>query len=902
MPPDDQPPGRPVTHALARGASIGRYVVLTLVGKGGMGEVYAAYDPELDRKVAVKLLRAQPGNGVSQSEGRARILREAQAIAKLSHPNVVVVYDVGTFADQVFIAMEFLEGNTVSYWLHARERNWKEVVRVFLAAGRGLLAAHEKDLVHRDFKPDNIMVDKEGQVRVMDFGLARQVNEKASDAPKTPTPVPTPTASGAVHVEIIHDTLPAETHDPGDMKWTRVVPPAASTRIQMLPDDGRPLDTMHGVTSSAFEAHLTRTGSMMGTPAYMSPEQFLGKQTDARTDQFSFCVALYEGLYGERPFAGKTLFGLTSNVVKGEISDAPPNSKVPAWIRKILLRGLKADASQRYPSMKELLAALERDPAIARKKMALVAAALVLPLIVGVGVRQSMRAQRSMCEGGPAKLAGIWELEGARPTETARKEAIHKAMLATGKPYAEKVYGNVSRALNDYVKSWTDMYRQTCEAAHVRGDQSAEVLDLRMSCLDDRLDSVKALTQVFTEATGEVVEKALSAVHGLPGLDRCADVTVLRMVIRPPEDGNVRIQVEQLRHRLAQVKALYDAGRWTNAIEIGLVVADQADALGYTPLVAESMSVLGTLQFELGQHDLAERTYEKAYWAAEVSRHDEVRASIATNLVWVVGYLQGRSREAETWARYADAAIRRLGGRERLQSWLLTNLGGVYELQGRPTEALHVHQEALVLKQKVLPSDHPDIALSLANIAISFQSLGQNSEALQHNDRAMEILQKALGAEHPDFAIQLNNRGEILRALARPSEARASFERARGIWERELGVDHLVLGYALTGIGETFLDEGEFEAAIAPLERALTLRDQKDSASARRAETRFALARALWSGARDTNRARAQTLAERAKAEYAEANMIGKVAEIQKWLATNEIPSTKRLARNFVVK
>src|SRR5437870_775755 len=165
------PPIDPGQAALVRGATIGRYVVLGLVGRGGMGEVYAAYDPELDRKVAVKLLRVKPGNGVSRHEGRQRTLREAQAIARLSHPNVVVVFDVGTFQDQVFIAMEFVEGNTVTYWLQAAPRSWQDVLNVFMAAGRGLAAAHEKGLVHRDFKPDNVMVGRDNQVRVMDFGL-----------------------------------------------------------------------------------------------------------------------------------------------------------------------------------------------------------------------------------------------------------------------------------------------------------------------------------------------------------------------------------------------------------------------------------------------------------------------------------------------------------------------------------------------------------------------------------------------------------------------------------------------------------------------------------------------------------------------------------------------------------
>src|SRR5450631_87218 len=158
----------PATTPLGRGAIIGRYVVLGLVGRGGMGEVYAAFDPELDRKVAVKLLRVKAGNGVTMTEGRQRTLREAQAIARLSDPNVVVVYDVGTFEDKVFIAMEFVEGHTLTYWLEQKPRSWQEVLRVFIAAGRGLMAAHEKGLVHRDFKPDKIMVGRDGQVRVME--------------------------------------------------------------------------------------------------------------------------------------------------------------------------------------------------------------------------------------------------------------------------------------------------------------------------------------------------------------------------------------------------------------------------------------------------------------------------------------------------------------------------------------------------------------------------------------------------------------------------------------------------------------------------------------------------------------------------------------------------------------
>src|SRR4051812_16646853 len=192
---------------LGRGAIIGRYLILGLVGRGGMGEVYAAYDPELDRKVAVKLLRVKAGNGVTMTEGRQRTLREAQAIARLSHPNVVVAYDVGTFEDKVFIAMEFVDGNTVTFWLEQQPRTWQEILRVFIAAGHGLTAAHEKGLVHRDFKPDNVMVGRDGKVRVMDFGLARQMDKPGI---KEHRPRGTPPGARRGDVEVGTGTLPLE--------------------------------------------------------------------------------------------------------------------------------------------------------------------------------------------------------------------------------------------------------------------------------------------------------------------------------------------------------------------------------------------------------------------------------------------------------------------------------------------------------------------------------------------------------------------------------------------------------------------------------------------------------------------------------------------------------------------
>jgi serine/threonine-protein kinase len=305
----DAPAPRQPGLRVPASARIGRYVVLRQLGEGGMGVVYAAYDEELDRKVAVKLLR---DDGPASAERQLRILREAQAMARVSHPNVVSVYEVGQVGDQVFIAMEFVDGTTLTGWQDGR-RSWGEILHVYRAAGEGLLAAHQAGLVHRDFKPDNVLVGHDGRPRVADFGLAR--SESGSEKKAAPA-------------------APA----------------------------GKAAEPQPGGSGQLFHSPLTMAGTILGTPAYMSPEQHLGEQADSRSDQFSFCAALYEALYKTLPFAGDSLEALAFNVLNGRLRPAPAGSQVPARIERALRRGLHVDPAQRFPSMKELLSELTVDP------------------------------------------------------------------------------------------------------------------------------------------------------------------------------------------------------------------------------------------------------------------------------------------------------------------------------------------------------------------------------------------------------------------------------------------------------------------------------------------------------------------------------------------------------------
>jgi serine/threonine protein kinase/tetratricopeptide (TPR) repeat protein len=855
-----QPLPDSVSAALGRGAIMGRYVVLGLVGRGGMGEVYGAYDPDLNRKVAVKLLHIKPGNGVTLSEGRQRTLREAQAIARLSHPNVVVVYDVGTFEDKVFIAMEFVEGETVSHWLKVQPRPWQEIVKVFVAAGRGLAAAHDKGLVHRDFKPDNVMVGYDNQVRVMDFGLARQSNHNPRPARTPPEPISiaiTSSLSGGGR-----DTLPLNEG-------------VAHRRA-----------TLHEVSSDVLEMNLTRTGAMMGTPIYMAPEQFRGLSIDARTDQFSFCISLYQALYDERPFVGDNLTALAGNVVEGNVRSAPAKSRVPFWLRRVLLRGLRPRPADRWASMEALIDALGRNPTARRRGWVFACGAAIVLATVGLGVRPMLTEKSKICFGGPDKLAGIWDLSPAGGAEPIRHTQIREAFLKTGKSYAPDVFATVSRTLTDYAQRWASMYRETCEATQLRGDQSPEVLDLRMSCLQDRREGLRALTDILSDANGEVVENAVSAANALGTVERCANLPLLRAVVQPPENPATRAKVNDLRIRLADLKARFDAGRWKEALKNLPGLLSAARALGYQPLLAETLQIQGNMLISAGDSVAAEKSLIEAYWRADASRHDELRAEAAEKLVFVVGFQEGHFDEADQWATAARSVLERLGGHELLQAWLLNDLGCVYYLRGQRDAAVQAMKEGLALKEKALGPEHPDVGLSEGNLGLALKELGRNDEALTHTDRAIALQERALGAGHPDFASDLSNRGEILNALGRYQEAIQSFQRARAAWERELGPDNLNLAYALTGIGVSQNAEGRPVSALAPLERAFRIRAVQETEPSRRAETSFALAQALWESNRD--RARAYSLAEQARDEYAKAGAKAKLTDVAKWLADHE--------------
>jgi serine/threonine protein kinase len=309
-----------------------------------MGVVYEGHDPELDRRVALKVLRPEV-EAQRSLQARARMMREAQALARLRHPNVTMVYEVGHGeTGAMFIAMELVEGRTLSRWLRSRPRSWHEIVEVFLQAGRGLAAAHRAGLVHRDFKPDNVIVDESGSARVVDFGLARGFG-----------------------------------------------------MAELLP-------TLDDADSGAVTLHLTCTGAVLGTPAYMAPEQFQGAPLHATSDQFSFCVALFEALYGRRPFPGNDLPSLQRSLTRGQ--PVGPRRGVPRSLYRVLQRGLAIEPARRFASMERLLEALAacRQRSASPRSLLLVAG-LAAALTAYVGSSRSSTSPSSTSDSSAGTTA-----------------------------------------------------------------------------------------------------------------------------------------------------------------------------------------------------------------------------------------------------------------------------------------------------------------------------------------------------------------------------------------------------------------------------------------------------------------------------------------------------------------
>jgi tetratricopeptide (TPR) repeat protein len=744
------------SEPFAIGEVVSGYRLRRRLGQGGMGVVYEADDVRLDRRVALKFVSPR---FAADRQVSARLLREARAVAALQHVNVGVVFDVGEHLGQPFIVMAFHDGVTLAQRLEAGPLGSAEALALLTQISAGVACAHGAGVVHRDIKPANVMLGVGGEVKVLDFGLAKLV--------------------------------------------------------------GNP------------DVTATVEGELLGTVAYMAPEQLRRQEVDARADVWALGITAVEMLAGTRPFSGAGSVEVAHAVLHDE--PALPR-KLPHDLEAILLKCLDKDRNRRYSHAGELLADLQRlsagEPVTARRphwlerlarrarrepRRLVFAVAIAITLLAGVQAWRTIRANQ-ICRGAEAKLAAIWNPE--------RRQAVQAAFAATGMPFAAASSIGVIAALDRYVEQWTTMYTDACEATHKRGEQSLELLDLRMECLDQRREDLRAQVTQLASADAQSVQRALQSTNGMPPIDQCARVDELRQVMRPPNQ-DVRGRVAEVRKRLAEAGALARAGHYREASSLGAQLVDQARALDYAPLLAETLGFYGSMQEGMGDAVEGTKTLVAAVTAADAGRDDHARAFALAELVWTTGAAQPRFAEAHIYYALAKAALKRMGGDPHLSLKVDDYEANVLGAEGRFEESVTLEKAVLQETVQVDGADSTAAARVLINLGNYCGRMSRTDEAIEYLERGRAMVEKLWGPAHPMLADVWADIGAYLfEKGGRDRDVEAAFEKSLSIREAAFGPNHLATAKALHNLAALLDEENEPERALPMMRRALEIKRQ----------------------------------------------------------------------------
>ena len=814
--------------------------------------------------------------------------------------------------------MELVEGDTLGRWLDASRRSEDEIVRVFAEAGRGLAAAHERGIVHRDFKPANVLMGDDGRPRVVDFGLAREV--ALEDDPRS--------------------TL----------------------------DDGVPVP--------ATADSLTRTGAVLGTPAYMAPEQACGDPIDARADQFSFCVALFEALVGERPFEGKTLHAIVDAVRRGVSRD--DERRIPARIRAAVIRGLAARPEDRHPDMDTLLRSLHAGGSPMAGWVLLGAG---VTLAVGGVVTLSGGEDADACRAAGKELVARWD--------DSDRASIETAFAVTETSFATEAWERVEPELDRLVHDWSDARAQVCEL-----DPDTAHLDATQWCMHGRRRALTAVLDRLAKADARAVATSIETVSALHDTSACLDPeTVAQEDPPPPEE--LRPAVETVMQRLASGRAATNIGDDDLALAEYDAAAAAAEELGYGPLLAEALADQGRAR---ARNPDGVAILERAYaLAIEHDRHGSALRS-ALGLVWALGVRQQRPDDAEPWLRHAEASLERRGhrpdeealhvnaaaallsvqgkydeaitkyetlvemrsakdaagvhlatakmhlgrallyagrnddarveledalqtavaavgeshpnvgaiwqalggvayGQQRLddaqeafanaaaihetfESWehLANDVGGlasVAQVQLRNDEAIALHLRSIELQERAHGPDHPNVARQLDNYSTALQAAGRFDEAEAPLRRSLEIKRATLGPDHRSLGLTHSHLGTLAEMRGKPKLAEQEFTRAVEILEAAAGPEHSLTAIALAGLAHCRLAQTKYDEAKDPAERALAIFEKTGAFPSQIADVESTLAGVLVGpeegACKGSDRpvcTRARTLAEDARERY----------------------------------
>ncbi len=760
------------------------------LGSGGMGVVYLARDESLDRPVAVKLHRA--GAGVD------RLQREAMAMARLAHPNVITVHEVGRLGDRVFVAMEFVPGGTLRAWLKARPRPWRDALALCLAAGEGLAAAHDAGLVHRDFKPENVIVGDDGRPRVGDFGLARAVGESATDLVTSDlqrsglrTPVPSVSATARSASAALEETAPPATPPPSSPR-TDVDPVAETAYDAELDRSG------NGILSD----RLTMTGVLVGTPAYMSPEQFAGGDVDARADQFAFAVMTWEALHGKRPFAGADQRVLRAAVEAGRIQAPPRDSPVPARVRVVLTRALAVDPAKRYPSMHELLEALRAASRPARHWPWLAAGGGAAILVAGLAWAAWPREDVDPCRGAARAVDAIV------PADTISR------MIATidGSPGERELLDRIRTRLGRVRGHLADAAIASCRAARIERTMPAELEERSRACLGLRARATAMLVDDLELAKSDAAAY-LTRLRAVPSLVPCLDPVALAATVAPRDDEAATMARARLWAASADVRASrFEAAQAEAREALELAMPDDRGVR------ALAMMIDGQVAYAQDRLAEAQRLFTDAYYAGVALDDTDVYLAALRHLVLLHASDRFEVTAAEPWIRAAAAAVEK--DRRRAAGEVAELLGALVSAADNRGESEQAIAWAEEMLKMVPPGADPGVrGEAELTLARALFGAGHHDQAIARYQGAIEEYAAALGPTHPKTAEVLTDYGLLLIDAGKYEEVEPIIDRARialAAWPGARSKDRAT---ALLNLGVLLTDQPE---DFAEAERAYT--------------------------------------------------------------------------------
>ncbi|MCX4241149.1 serine/threonine-protein kinase [Paraliomyxa miuraensis] len=755
---------------------IGRYRIVQRLGVGGMGVVYEAFDERVERAVALKLML------VGDAEvDRERLRREAQALARLSHPNVVEVFEIGEHHEpgsgqpaRAYVAMELIDGHSLDRWLRLRRRTPAEVVAVFVQAGEGLAAAHAQGLVHRDFKPGNVLVGNDGRVRVVDFGLVREsdvVDPSASERSSADASLAERSSSNAG--------------------------PNAGPNASLADGSASALAQIASWTES-----LTKTGAMVGTPAYMSPEQLTHLPVTPATDQFGFCVALHEALFRQHPFVVDRQWAkLPFNVLEGAINPPPPEPRVPARLVKVINRGLSVRPEHRWPSMDVLLAELRRalERRGARPVLAVVGLGVaVLGLAALANPTEANVPDR--CEEASAIMGKAWGRQA--------REELRSAWMGTGRPSEADTWSRIDTRMQAYADDWWAVHRAACSGP-TPSPSSA-------TCLARLAEGAHTRLQVMASPNDSLLDNAVQMIGELPAVDRC------RAALDEAPAEFVAEEAPPWANELDQVNALLKAGKSDDARALLDELLTRAGRESNLRLSAAAKLRAGYLHMNTGEVERSAAMFEESYLEAKHLGYDRLAAEAALGVLQLFGERYYREAEAMRWARHARAEA------ERIDDPALTSK--VYNAWGRALrgadqleEALALHEQALEIQRSLPSPDDGDIAISLFQIGTCLGLLERAEEGRAHLEEALRLQEKTFGPQHPRLGATLVNLGLFDMFAGKDDEALESLERSIAIAEA-LAPDN-PMSNAAASINISHIHE----RAGRPLEAAAALQHHLDT-------------------------------------------------------------------------